>query len=189
MDSLRELLKEQNTLLRAVLAEQNKPFTGFSDRPPRQPQWVFVGRNADSCWYTLDKDGQQVPIPQRALTGYIWALSFEKVERRGKECHKLNVTVRTDDQIYIVSSGHDTCFSKSLIATIVVMKPEQLRASVTVAVAPGEDESVVWARLYAPDYIKAPTWDEHADWRAVASKAIATVQEAVATRDRRGFLF
>ncbi|RAM48061.1 MAG: hypothetical protein C6Y22_29945 [Hapalosiphonaceae cyanobacterium JJU2] len=175
-DSTIRLLQEQNQLLRALIAAQNKPALGFSDRPPGQPQWIFIGRHGDSCWYSLDKDSKPVPIAHRALTGWITGLAFEKVTRRGKESHKLNATIRTDTTVYTLSTGHDTCFAKSLMASLAIITDVQLRQPITLSVSPGDDESIVWCRLYAPDYVKAPQWDDSTDWRAIAQAALIVVQ-------------
>ena len=172
------LLREQNALLRALLAAQDKPALGFRDRPPGSPQWVFIGRHGDDCWYTLDKDSQPVPIAHRALTGWVIGLSFEKVTRRGKDVQKLNVTLKTDAHTYILSTGHDTCFAKSLLTSLAIVTPDQLQQPITLCVAPGEDESIVWCRLYAPEYVKAPQFDQDTDFRPIAQTAIATVRSA-----------
>jgi hypothetical protein len=173
------LLTEQNQILKQLLAKNEVSILGFSDRPPGAPQWIFVGRQGDSCWYTLDKDSQPVPITYRALTGWVVELSLERMERRGRETQKLNITVKSDKGIYILSTGHDTCFAKSLVSSLAILTPEQMRSPITIAVVPGEDENIVWARLYAPELVKAPQWEENIRWDGIVADAIGKVKKAL----------
>ncbi|BAZ71004.1 hypothetical protein NIES4106_58010 (plasmid) [Fischerella sp. NIES-4106] len=173
-----QLLQEQNSLLCALLAVHNKPTLGFSDRPPASAQWVFIGRHGDSCWYFLDKDSQPIPIAHTALTGWVVDLKFDKVTRRGKQTYKLNLTMRTDTYVYTLSTGHDTCAAKSLLTSLAIMSPDQLQSPITLSVSPGEDESIVWCRIYAPDYIKGPQWQQNTDFRPIAQTAINNVRVA-----------
>ncbi len=177
------LLREQNILLRKLVDAQNASTMGFSDRPPGTPQWVFIGRNGDSCWYLLDKNSQPVPIHHRALTGWLIDLRFEKVTRRNTETHKLNLTVKTNTNTYVLTTGHDTCFAKSLMRSLEILSPSQLVTPVTLTVVPGKDESIVWCRLYAPKYVQAPQWGNDTDFRPIAQAAINNIKTANMTED------
>ena len=170
------LLREQNELLRKLLAANSNTQLGFSDFPPGFAQWVFVGRNGDSCLYTLGSGGQQAPLSERALTGYITDVTVEEVTRRNKPTTKLNVKVKTQTTTYLVSGGYDTCFAKSLLASLTAITPEALKNPVTLFFAPGDDENVIWCKLYAPEIVKSPQWDAKTNFKAWTSIAIAKVK-------------
>ncbi|MBW4596989.1 MAG: hypothetical protein KME46_29860 [Brasilonema angustatum HA4187-MV1] len=155
MEELIKLLSEQNKLLKQLVESTSKRSLGFNDRPPGLKEWVFVGRNGNDCLYKLDSKNQQVIMKQKSFTGYIIHVAVDKVMRRNKETEKLNITLQAGDDAYVLSSGLDTCFSKSLLGSLLAIEniSEQL---LTLAFVPGDDESIVWCRVYAPNYIKAP---------------------------------
>ncbi|MGH8000685.1 MAG: hypothetical protein ACREPR_14965 [Brasilonema sp.] len=161
MEELVKILMEQNALLRELVILQKKPLhLGFSDRPPGQPQWIFVGRNGDSCLYRLDGENRQIVIQDKVLTGYITDLEVETVVRRNKETQKLNVTVATDLETYVLSGGRETCFAKSLLASLMQLDVSTFRQPISLSFAPGEDDSIVWCRVYCPAYIKALPFEQ-----------------------------
>ncbi|MDZ8086393.1 MAG: hypothetical protein RMY16_12645 [Nostoc sp. DedQUE12b] len=73
---------------------------------------------------------KRVRLPITALTGYLKELKFEKCERRGKEVYKLLITIQAD-RPYILESGYDTHFAKSVLAAIATLTPEQLYSPIT----------------------------------------------------------
>ncbi len=120
---------------------------GFGAIP--KPQYIFVSREADYCWYMLSEDRRQIPIYDKALTGVITAIEVEKrVET------SFNATSKTDlyilaDKPYIIRSGSDSYFSKSLLLALDILSFEQLSQPLTITVRPGE-KKVVFCEIYNP---------------------------------------
>ncbi|MBD2303878.1 hypothetical protein [Nostoc sp. FACHB-190] len=117
-------------------------------------------------WYNYDfnKD-KQIPVPYKALTGYICELKLTGKEFKGKDNLKLDVVVCADE-LYVIRSGIETNFSKSfLLAASLVedfSKPLQIVAN------PG-DENVVFCSLYDAT-TKAKIryqWNPTADWGSI----------------------
>ncbi|MEN9239189.1 MAG: hypothetical protein Q6J68_00365 [Thermostichales cyanobacterium SZTDM-1c_bins_54] len=166
--SLEALLRQLIQLL-----PPTHPPLGFGDPPT--PVYVFCNRRNNCLWYTLDDQGEPVPIVHKALTGYIQDLSFPKTERRGKEVWKLHLTVKAD-RTYILESGYDTQFSKSVLAALATLTPAAMQQPITIQPQPGEDESVLFARLWlGQDPIKSE-YNAQTDWKTVAQQALAVVR-------------
>ncbi|MBW4432711.1 MAG: hypothetical protein KME28_13510 [Pelatocladus maniniholoensis HA4357-MV3] len=133
---------------------------GFGSVP--KPQYVFVSREADHCWYMLSEQEQHIPIYDKALTGIITKIECNKtVETKFGKREKTDLHVLAE-QPYIIRSGRDSYFSKSLLLSLDIITNEQLHQPLTIAVSPG-DKKVVFCTIYNPityQEIKI-TWNEH----------------------------
>jgi hypothetical protein len=120
---------------------------GFGSIP--RAQYIFVSREGDTCWYMLSEDEKQIPIFDKALTGIITGLECNKSVET-----KFGITSKTDlailaDKPYVIRSGRESIFSKSLLLSLDALTIEQLQNPVTITVSPGE-KTVVFCSLYDP---------------------------------------
>jgi hypothetical protein len=167
-------LNRQQQLLEMILGTLERPKLGFHN--DAGTVFVYCNRSRDCLWYTLDA-GNPVPISHTALTGYLRQLKFEKCQRRGKEVHKLLTTIQ-GDRLYSLESGHDSHFSKGILSAISILTPQQLLQPITIQPVAGDDESVLFCRVWADsEQVKAP-YDDSTDWRETAKRAIANCKAA-----------
>lgn len=173
-----QLIAQQNSLLQQLVEvlQQKQPL-GFGMAP--RPKYIYCNRSQGGLWYTLSEavDRTPQPIPQTALTCLVERLEFKQVERRGKETWKTHLHVKADRH-YILEAGYDSNFSRSLLSSLATMTPEQLQQPITIEVQAGSPDEVLFCRVYADgEPIFAP-WDDQSDWRKIARRAIAVVEEA-----------
>ena len=123
---------------------------GFGKRA--QPVYVFVKHSPECLWYRRDKhEGQNVPIQERDLTGFlrgVWRFDRED-QGTGTQVPKLMLLVHADRD-YVIQSGLETNFSKSFLAGLLELSPESLREPQTLLVednAGGKGRPTVFARL------------------------------------------
>jgi hypothetical protein len=173
LEAIFEQGREQQKILQAILDSLNKPKLGFTD--DAGTIYIYCNRQHGYLWYSLDADRKPVSIESAALTGYLDDLKFEKVERRGKEVYKLLVKIRAD-RTYILESGHDSQFSKGVIAAIATLAPENLRQPITIKPSAGDDESVLFARLYLGNETIKSNYNENSDFRALSKQALEVVR-------------
>jgi hypothetical protein len=167
-------LMRQEELLKQLVAAINKPKLGLhSDAGSCK---IYCNRQHGGLWYKLN--GEPSDIPQTALTGYLKELRFENTERRKKETCKLLITMQAD-RTYILESGYDTHFSKSLLTAIATLRPEQLYAPVTLQPQPGTtDESVLFCRVWVGSELIKASYGEETDWKGTARQALDVVKAA-----------
>ncbi len=151
---------------------------GFGAVP--RPQYIFVSKEPDHCWYMLAEDNRRIPIYERALTGVITGIKVDKqVENTFGTDKKTNLYVLADKP-YIVQSGNDTYFSKSLLLSLDNLTFEQLRNPLTISVKPG-DRTVVFCNIYDPVSYRSVgvSWDGHReiDWQALGQKVSLKINE------------
>lgn len=149
---------------------------------PPEPIYLYVSQGEASgqsyLWYRYDVESQQqYPVFQRGLLGYLVELRITQKEYKGKENYKLDVVMRCD-RTYIIRSGLETNFSKTLLLALDTLTDFSCQP-LTVAVAPGE-ENVVFGRLYASSgqRIKAD-WNPDADWLGIVSRIQEQLGQAV----------
>ncbi len=101
------------------------------------PTYVFVRHHEVSgetyFWYTRDKqEGQNVPIRERDLTGYLVSVwRFDRGDdATGEAVPKLNVQIRADKD-YVVQTGFSTNFAKTLLTGLLQLEPEALDEPLT----------------------------------------------------------
>jgi hypothetical protein len=173
--SLLDAIHQQTATLQQILAQMNAPKLGLHDAAGGMK--IYCNRSNGCLWYRL-QDGQPVPIQQTALTGYLVNLEFSKVERRGKECCKLLMTIQ-GDRPYLLEAGHDSHFSKGLLCAVASMPPTVLQRPITLSPQPGEDDSVLFCRVFSGGELIRTSYDDSTDWRSCAQAAIAAVRAAV----------
>ncbi len=144
---------------------------GFGAVP--KPQYVFVSKEPDHCWYMLSEDERRIPIYERALTGVITGIEVNKeVENTFGKVIRTDLNVLADKP-YIIRSGSDTYFSKGLLLSLDILSFEQLCHPLTIAVSPG-DKKVVFCNIYDPITYHSigVSWDGHneIDWQALGQK-------------------
>ncbi|MGB3654708.1 MAG: hypothetical protein WBA41_26370 [Rivularia sp. (in: cyanobacteria)] len=131
---------------------------GFGSIP--RLQYIFVSRENDSCWYTLSEENKQIPIYDKALTGIITGIEVnKKVETSFGETEKTDLHILADKP-YVVRSGSDSYFSKSLLLSLDNLSSEELQHPLTIAVEPG-DKKVVFCKVYNPMTFRSigVSWD------------------------------
>lgn len=141
---------------------------GFGSIP--KPQYVFVSKEADHCWYMLSEDGRRIPIYEKALTGMITGIEVDKrVENSYGSALKTDLYILADKP-YIIRSGSDSYFSKGLLLSLNALTIEQLSQPLTITVTPG-NTNVVFCNIYDPVTYKSigVSWDGHQDvnWQAL----------------------
>ncbi|MDZ8050001.1 MAG: hypothetical protein RMX68_030835 [Aulosira sp. ZfuVER01] len=144
---------------------------GFGSIP--KPQYVFVSRENDYCWYMLTEDKKHIPIYEKALTGVVTGIEVnKKIETSFGETEKTDLYVFADKP-YIVRSGSDSYFSKSLLLSLDALTSEQLHHPLTIAVSPG-DRTVVFCNIYDPVTYRSVgvSWDGHREinWQSLGQK-------------------
>lgn len=133
---------------------------GFGNVP--KPQYIFISRENDYCWYMLSEDEKHIPISDKALTGIITNIECnKKVETTQGISFKTDLHVLADKP-YIVRSGRDSYFSKSLLLSLDALNSKQLSQPLTITVKPG-DKKVVFCTIYDPLIYRAIdiNWDGH----------------------------
>ena len=129
-----------------------------------QPVYVFVKHSPECLWYTRDKvEGQNVPITERDLTGYLRGVwRFDRADQgTGESVPKLMLLVHADHD-YVIQSGLETNFSKSFLAGLLELPTEALMEPLTLIVednAGGKGRPTVFARLEWRGQRKTPTFD------------------------------
>ena len=104
------------------------------------PTYVFVRHHEVGgetyLWYSRNKtEGQNVPIRERDLTGYL--LSVWRFDRgddaTGEAVPKLNIQIRADKD-YVVQTGFSTNFARTLLAGLLELRPAALKEPLTLVV-------------------------------------------------------
>jgi hypothetical protein len=144
---------------------------GFGAVP--KPQYVFVSKESDHCWYMLAEDERRIPVYEKALTGIITGIEVnKKVENTFGEVIRTDLNILADKP-YIIRSGSDTYFCKGLLLSLDILTFEQLRHPLTITVSPG-DKKVVFCNIYDPVTYRSigVSWDGHReiDWQALGQR-------------------
>ena len=144
---------------------------GFGAIP--KPQYVFVSKESDYCWYMLSDDKKHIPIYDRALTGVITGIEInKKVETSHGEAEKTDLHILADKP-YVIRSGSESYFSKSLLLSLDTLTSEQLCHPLTITVSPG-DKTIVFCTIYNPVNYRSVdvSWDGHKeiDWQTLGQK-------------------
>jgi hypothetical protein len=114
---------------------------------PPLPQYLFIGGDNDSCWYTLDKDNRQVPITFNAITGRITNLTLVDRQYKNDTNTKLDIGIAADKD-YVLRTGLGTIASRCILLSLWQLPPQSLREVLTIAVKPGTEGKVVFAEVY-----------------------------------------
>ncbi|MDZ8135806.1 MAG: hypothetical protein RM049_10960 [Nostoc sp. DedQUE04] len=116
---------------------------------PPEPVYLFVNQGEvdgeSYVWYKFNiNQDKKIPVPQRALTGYLSELRLTTKEFKGKDNLKLDIIVSADE-LYVVRTGIETNFAKSflLAASLIQDFDKPL-----IIVANAGDENTVFCNLY-----------------------------------------
>ncbi len=176
-----DLDSDSNTYLKAILEElrASKQQLGFGN-PPRA-RYIYVNRQYSSClWYFWDgAKKEHEPILSHALTGMIEKLDTEQKEYKGKRELKINLHIRADRN-YVIQSGAETMFAKGLLYTLSKLPVAAFNQPVIITVEAGEDEQVVFCRIYNPvtrQAVFAP-YTEPVNWQEVIARAVVKIDAA-----------
>ncbi|AFY99726.1 hypothetical protein [Calothrix sp. PCC 6303] len=148
---------------------------GFGAIP--RPQYIFVNREADYCWYMLSEDNRQIFIPEKALTCVITGIDCnKKVETQFGSAYKTDLSVLADKP-YVIRSGRESHFSRSLLRSLDALSLEQLQNPLTITVNPG-DRTVVFCNIYDPaTYRVIRTNTEEIDLQVLENRVIQKVNQ------------
>jgi hypothetical protein len=153
---------------------------GFGAVP--KPQYVFVSRESDHCWYMLSEDKKTIPVYERALTGVITGIEVnKKVETSFGESEKTDLYILADKP-YIIRSGSESYFSKGLLLSLNALTDDQLCHPLTITASPG-DRTIVFCSIYDPVTYRSVgvSWDGHKeiDWQALGKKVSQKLHQKV----------
>lgn len=116
---------------------------------PPEPIYLYV-KNAELggesyLWYHYDIDRDKtIPVPQRALTGYLSELRLTTKEFKGKDNLKLDIVVSAD-RLYVIRSGVETNFTKSFL--LAASGIQYFSKPLIIAATAGE-QNTVFCNLY-----------------------------------------
>ena len=166
------MIRELQAIRKAL--EGSQPL-GFGKKA--QPVYVFVKHSPESLWYSRDKAvGENVPILERDLTGYL--VNVWRFERRddttGEVVPKLMVQVHADRE-YVIQSGFETNFSKSLLAGLLELEVTELKSPLTLVVEDntgGRGRPTVFCRVEVQGQRLKPVFDR----TVVAEELLGQVQ-------------
>jgi hypothetical protein len=137
---------------------------------PPEPIYLYV-KNAELggesyLWYHYDIDKEKtIPVPQRALTGYLSELRLTTKEFKGKDNLKLDIVISADE-LYIIRTGVETNFAKSFLLAASLV---QDFSKPLIIVANAGDENTVFCNLY--DAVTKSRiereWNKNADWTTI----------------------
>jgi hypothetical protein len=121
---------------------------GFGGSPGVQRIYANSAKCGD--WYILNYPSREPEIiPYPALTGFLVGLQYVEEERRQKAVMKMQATIRTDSECYMIESGSETHFTQGLIKSIAKIDVEFLKAPITIERVLGtEGENVMFCRVY-----------------------------------------
>ncbi|MCC5667207.1 hypothetical protein LC653_25800 [Nostoc sp. CHAB 5784] len=137
---------------------------------PPEPIYLFVNQGEvdgeSFVWYKFNiSQEKKIPVPQRALTGYLSELRLTTKEFKGKDNLKLDIVVSADE-LYVVRTGVETNFAKSflLAASLIQDFDKPL-----IIVANAGDENTVFCNLY--DAVTKTKiyreWSRDLDWATI----------------------
>lgn len=167
-------LMRQEELLKQLVASINKPKLGLHSEAGSCK--IYCNRHNKSLWYTLSND-EPIEITQTALTGYLRELKFEKSQRNGEEKCKLLISIQAD-RLYILETGYDTHFSKSILAAVALLTPQQLYSPVTIQPQAGDKGTVLFCRVWAGSELILASYNEQTNWREISKQALAVTKAA-----------
>ncbi len=137
---------------------------------PPEPIYLYVNQgelNGESyLWYKYDvHQNNKIPVTHRGLTGYLTELRLTTKEFKGKDNIKLDIVVSADE-VYIIRTGIETNFSKTLLLAASVV--QDFSKPLIIAAVSGE-ENTVFCQLYdaATKARIRREWNPNADWGTI----------------------
>ena len=117
-------------------------------------------------WYKFNiSQDKKIPVPQRALTGYLSEMRLTTKEFKGKDNLKLDIVVSADE-LYVIRTGIETNFAKSFLLAASLI---QDFSKPLIIVANAGDENTVFCNLYdAATKTKIyREWSRDLDWATI----------------------
>ena len=116
---------------------------------PPEPIYLYVNQGEVDgeffVWYKFNiSQEKKIPVPQRALTGYLSELRLTTKEFKGKDNLKLDIVVSADE-LYVIRTGVETNFAKSFLLAASLI---QDFSKPLIIVANAGDENTVFCNLY-----------------------------------------
>jgi hypothetical protein len=116
---------------------------------PPEPIYLFVNQGEvdgeSYVWYKFNiSQDKKIPVPERALTGYLSELRLTTKEFKGKDNLKLDIVVSADE-LYVLRTGIETNFAKSFL---LAASGIQDFSKPLIIVANAGDENTVFCNLY-----------------------------------------
>jgi hypothetical protein len=116
---------------------------------PPEPVYLYVNQGEvdgeSFVWYKFNiSQDKKIPVPQRALTGYLSELRLTTKEFKGKDNLKLDIVVSADE-LYVIRTGVETNFAKSFLLAALLI---QDFSKPLIIVANAGDENTVFCNLY-----------------------------------------
>jgi hypothetical protein len=116
---------------------------------PPEPIYLYVNQGEvdgeSFVWYKFNiSQEKKIPVPQRALTGYLSELRLTTKEFKGRDNLKLDIVVSADE-LYVVRTGIETNFAKSFLLAASLV--QDFSKPLTI-VANAGDENTVFCNLY-----------------------------------------
>lgn len=136
---------------------------GFGKAPIKRT--IYCNRKYNDClwyfWHGATKE--HIPIREEALTCFITGIEITNREFKSREYEKLRIHVMADIP-YVLECGMDTQFGQSALLALGRLTEEELRGRITFMPQAGEDDNVVFCRIYAGGefvFIGEETGDVH----------------------------
>jgi hypothetical protein len=137
---------------------------------PPEPIYLYINQGEvdgeSFVWYKFNiSQEKKIPVPQRALTGYLSELRLTTKEFKGKDNLKLDIVVSADE-LYVIRTGVETNFAKSFLLAASLV---QDFSKPLIIVANGGDENTVFCNLYdAATKTKIyREWSRDLDWVSI----------------------
>jgi hypothetical protein len=137
---------------------------------PPEPIYLYVNQGEidgeSYVWYKFNiSQDKKIPVPQRALTGYVSELRLTTKEFKGKDNLKLDIVVSADE-LYVIRTGIETNFTKSFLLAASLI---QDFSKPLIIVANAGDENTVFCNLYdAANKTKIyREWSRDLDWATI----------------------
>jgi hypothetical protein len=137
---------------------------------PPEPIYLYVNQGEvdgeSYVWYKFNiSQDKKIPVPQRALTGYLSELRLTTKEFKGKDNLKLDIVVSADE-LYVIRTGIETNFAKSFLLAASLI---QDFSKPLIIVANAGDENTVFCNLYdAATKTKIyREWNRDLDWATI----------------------
>lgn len=137
---------------------------------PPEPIYLFVNQGEvdgeSYVWYKFNiNQYKKMPVPQRALTGYLSELRLTTKEFQKKENLKLDIVVSADE-VYVIRTGVETNFAKSFLLAASLI--QDFSKPLIIAATAGE-QNTVFCNLYdAATKTKIyREWSRDLDWATI----------------------
>ncbi|MCC5632619.1 hypothetical protein LC613_33995 [Nostoc sphaeroides CHAB 2801] len=137
---------------------------------PPEPIYLYVNQGEvdgeSYVWYKFNiSQDKKIPVPQRALIGYLSELRLTTKEFKGKDNLKLDIVVSADE-LYIIRTGVETNFAKSFLLAASLI---QDFSKPLIIVTNAGDENTVFCNLYdAATKTKIyREWSRDLDWATI----------------------